>query len=183
MKEIIIEIIKILKVPVILLTIYILWPNDFRFKEIISLVDEFKYSQNGDIQIKFARKLVEKLEKNIKELNKDNINKEEIEKIIIDIQALNYYMTLDKDEFAFINSGMGQIKINKGYIKNIFGVNSLEKEKVYKIRQSIQVYQYSKLQNLQNPLLLRIKRNKSVKVVGIKELNDDIFIVLEILKD
>lgn len=181
MKEITIEIIKILKIPLILVTLYIIWPNDLKLKEITLLIDELKYSKDGDLEIKFMHDITQKIVEKAKKLENDTTYSDKaVRDILIDIQALDYYAKLNKKSSNMIGVVLTQVKIRQKNIKDIFGVASLKKDTEYTIKQPISVFEYSEYQTLLDPVKYDLSINDKVKVIGIKEFDEDVALILEI---
>jgi len=200
-KEIVIEFIKILKIPLIIITLIFSWPDSLKLSEIIAYIDELKYYKDGSIMMKFRKKTekvkkkVYKLEEQLKELGKQlkelKYNDKNVEKIIgglgeiiIDLEALdnlnNYTNNLEKSSIIFPNS-VWQVKLGKEDIYDIFGNDKIIENKVYRIKKPFKVFEYSQYFCLANPIKSIVKSGEIVKILKIEEKDRELYLVLKIL--
>ena len=178
--DIFIEIIKISKYPAIILTLYLIWPNDLHMKDFTSLVSEFKYTKAGDFEIKFITKEItekfEKLKKSDNKQDKEKIMKE----LILDIDALNYYTNLNKESKATSGVILGQVKLQENDLQKLFGTNELKKNKIYTLKKPIDIFEYSTYFTYADPIKYHIQKNKEVKILELRKDKKQIYIVLKV---
>jgi len=187
MKDIIIEIIKILKIPLIIITLIFSWPDSLKLSEIIAYIDELKYDKDGNLVMKFKKikNKMYKLEEQIKELkyNDKNVEKilEQIGEMIIDLEALdNLSKSIDKSSIIIPNS-IWQVKLDKEDIDDIFGSDKIIEHKVYRVKKPFKVFEYSQYVCLANPIEFTVKSGEIVKILKIEEKDRELYVVLKIL--
>jgi len=179
-KDISIEIIKILKYPLIILTLYFIWPSDLHIKDFTSLISELKYTKAGDLEIKFItekiNKKLEKLEKSDNQQDKEKI----IQDLIFDIGALNYYTNLNKESKIISGTILGQTKLQENDLQKIFGTSQPKINKTYMLKQPIDIFEYSYYFTYADPIKYHIQKNKEIKILDLRKDKKQIYLVLKV---
>lgn len=125
--KIIIELIKVSKIPLILLTISLLWSSDFNIKNLTSLIEGFKYNKDGSIEVKLVKQQALALKEKID--NNETIPTESINELL---NSINAFESLNNSTYI-----KGTISLNNNEIINIFGSEELKIYHEYKISKNI----------------------------------------------
>ena len=192
MKE---EIVKILKYPLIILTLSAVLPSNFTLSSILD--DISKFTKDLKIQemsigkeqftVKMMQEKIEDISKKLESETKIKTLKKGIKEQEFQNKMKEFSKSMDElsmisnqasNKTLYGNYNLGDISINKSEIKDIFGYSTIKELGSYTLKKDITLQETNGYQSLVNPNTYIIKANKTIFIKSIYKNADQFDLVV-----
>lgn len=192
--NVLVEVIRSLKIPLIILTIYMVSPSDFKavstfINELRFNIDELNISEKS-VRIKFLHK-TEKLKENIKRLQENNITnnaeRQNTFKESFDLlkELEKFDLLTEREEIKFkknyqysYDTHYSIVKIDKNKLNDFFGTTIISKYSNYILKKDIVAKESMGLVCPLNPKLKTLYKGTHITVADIIESNNEVTLYL-----